>query len=266
MDDHFYTVSKLAWAVLSPSNFLILLVSIGTFLLIINRNRLAKWLLVPSAAMLMLIMIYPVGDWVIAPLEDRFERPVKLPDHIDGIIILGGAEDILRSWSRGTAEINQGGERFLQTAKLSKQFPNAPVIFTGSSGNFNLDDNGKKRFLSEYILVHMGIPIERIIIEEFSRNTHENFVFTKPLLPNAKGEYLLVTSAFHMSRSVGIARKNNIKVIAYPVDYRSLHPWHRGKRPNYFDHLNALEPAVKEWIGLTVYYWTGKTSEWFPKP
>ncbi|MDX1352138.1 MAG: ElyC/SanA/YdcF family protein, partial [Thiomicrorhabdus sp.] len=78
--------------------------------------------------------------------------------------------------------------------------------------------------------------------------------------------YLLVTSAFHMARSVGIARMQGVNVIAYPVDYRTNSDNLRIFDFDFFDHLKALEPAWREWIGLTVYYFTGKTNSWFPKP
>jgi uncharacterized SAM-binding protein YcdF (DUF218 family) len=84
-------------------------------------------------------------------------------------------------------------------------------------------------------------------------------------LPKKNGRYLLITSAFHMPRAVGIAHKQQLNVIPYPVDYRSnalaLRQWDF----NLFEHLQVLEPAWREWIGLTVYYWMGKTSQWLPR-
>ncbi|MDX1796186.1 MAG: YdcF family protein, partial [Hydrogenovibrio sp.] len=72
--------------------------------------------------------------------------------------------------------------------------------------------------------------------------------------------------AFHMPRSVGIARKFGIHVIPYPVDFRSNSDALRSWNFDLFDHLKTLEPGWKEWLGLTVYYWTGKTANWFPSP
>ncbi|MBE9533276.1 MAG: YdcF family protein, partial [Proteobacteria bacterium] len=120
--------------------------------------------------------------------------------------------------------------------------------------------------IAQILLTNLGINKQRLIIESQSRNTFENFRLMKPLLPKSDGVYLLVTSAFHMPRSVAIARKQGVNVIAYPVDYRSNPPEYRQWDFNLFDHLEVLEPAWREWVGLTVYYWTGKTSDWFPKP
>lgn len=262
MDSTFYFLSKLAWAVFSPSNFLIILTSVGTAFLFCNRIFLAKLFLIPSVLGLVIIMTYPIGDWLIEPLEDRFKRPDPLPERIDGILILGGAEDLLRSFKHKTAELKQSGERFFEAARLSRIYPDTPVIFSGSSGEIHLKND---TLVSEYILVNLGINPARLIIESLSKNTYENFVFTKPILPKADGTYLLITSAFHMPRSVALAKENNISVIPYPVDYRSLHPWHRDQRISFYNNINSLEAAAKEWMGLTAYYWTAKTSDWFPK-
>jgi uncharacterized SAM-binding protein YcdF (DUF218 family) len=68
-----------------------------------------------------------------------------------------------------------------------------------------------------------------------------------------------------MSRAVGIARKQNINVIAYPVDYRSTTAINRQLDFDMFTHLKVLEPAWREWIGLFVYFITGKIDFIFPK-
>jgi len=162
--------------------------------------------------------------------------------------------------------LGKGGDRFVATAILAKQYPNAPIIFSGGSGLLRFDTIENKENIGRSLLLAVGIDEQRLIIEPHARNTHENFLMTAPLLPDRQGTYLLVTSAFHMPRAIGIARQNMINVIAYPVDYRSNTPSHRQWDFNLFEHLEVLEPAWREWIGLTVYYWTGKTSEWLPAP
>lgn len=265
MDTTFYTISKLAWHALSPSNFLIILATIGVIFLIFNNRKLAKIFLIPSVSLLFVFMSFPVSDFIMMPLEKRFNIPKEMPEKIDGIIILGGAEDIPRSASWRRPQMGDAGERFIETARLARRYPNVPVIFTGSSGNLYFKVDGIDYRLAEYYLRTLGIPKERLIIEDFSGNTYENFVFVKPLLPDEEGTYLLVTSAYHMPRSVGIARKQGVNVIPYPVDYRSRSAYHRQFKFQFANNLVILEPAVKEWIGLTVYYLVGRTSAWFPK-
>ncbi len=266
MDNLFFVLSKLAWGLLSPINLIILVISLATILLFFNRITAAKWLLFPTVVMSLIVLAYPVGDYLMQPLEARFSKPVDLPQDIDGIIVLGGGEDLKASLSWQTAELGNAGDRYFAAVKLAKQYPNLPIIFSGGNNFLRFQSSEKEGHIAYQILTNMGIEDKRIMIESQSRNTFENFQFMKTVLPKPNGKYLLVTSAFHMPRSVGVARQNNIDVIPYPVDYRSNKASFRQLDFNLFEHLEVLEPAWREWIGLTVYYWTGKTSEWLPQP
>jgi len=266
MDNLFFTLSKLAWGLLSPTNLIILLVVLGTVLLVLNKINSAKWLLIPTAIISFVLLAYPISDMAMYPLESRFSKPNKLPQNIDGIIVLGGGEELKLSASWNIAELGKGGDRFVAAAILAKHYPNAPIIFTGGSGLLRYELATDQGSISRSLLIAVGIDEHRLIIEADSRNSYENFLMTAPLLPKRQGQYLLVTSAFHMSRAVGLARQNMIDVIPYPVDYRSNKPSLRQWDFNLSEHLEVLEPAWREWIGLTVYYWTGKTEEWLPSP
>lgn len=266
MNDIFFYASKLAWAILSPSNFIIILLFLGTLALLFNGYRWAKRLLIPAALMGLTIMVYPIGDYLMQPLESRFSKPQSLPTGIDGIIVLGGGEDLRRAISWQTPELGHGADRYVAAAHLARTYPTVPVIFAGGSGSLELQKSQTEASFALQTLTTIGINANRIKMEASSRNTYENFINLKALLPNSEGNYMLVTSAFHMPRSVGIARKLGIDVVAYPVDYRSNSEELRGFKVDYFDHINALETGWREWIGLTVYYITEKTSAWFPAP
>ena len=68
-----------------------------------------------------------------------------------------------------------------------------------------------------------------------------------------------------MPRSLGIAERQGINVVPYPVDYRSQTGESRQLDFAVFEQLEKLEPAWREWVGLTVYFITRKTSQWFPE-
>lgn len=271
-DNIFFFISKIAWALLSPSNLIIVLFALGTLFLMIGRHSAALKLLIPTSLVALVITAYPVSDWLMEPLEKRFPVVENLPEEVDGIIILGGGEDLPRSLSWQTNEIGMAGDRFLGVYELAQIYTDAPIIFTGGVGQLamhsHLSSVLQKRSMpvGGEILQDLGIEPSRLIIENLSRNTFENFKNIKTLLPKKNGQYILITSAYHMPRSVGIARRFNIDVIPYPVDYRSNQASLRSWDFNYYTHLKTLEPAWKEWIGLTAYYITGKTDAWFPKP
>jgi len=266
MNELFFLISKIAWALLSPGNLIIFILFLGSILLIFNKVHTAKLLLIPTGLIAFVLMVYPVSDYLMKPLETRFSKPHTMPKNIDGIIVLGGGEDLKRSLSWNVAELGTGGDRYIGAAHLAKLYPQAPVIFTGGSGLISLQNTAGEASIAKQLLTTIGIDSSRLIIESKSRNTYENFLYTKALLPKKNGTYLLVTSAFHMPRAVGIARMQNVNVIAYPVDYRSNSDALRKIDFDFFDHLKVLEPAWREWIGLTVYYFTGKTNRVFPSP
>ncbi len=264
MDTLFFTVSKVAWAMLEPLNLMIFMTLLGVLLAWRGWRRFGGTLATLGFALLLANMAYPFGDFIIQPLEERFHKPRPMPDDVDGILILGGGESLSRSLSWQTPELGEGGDRYVAAAYLAHLYKTVPVIFAGGSGSVQLQNSGKEGDIARALLIQLDIDPNRLIIESTSRNTYENFRNVKPLLPDPQGHYLLITSAFHMPRSVGIARKQDIHVIPYPVDYRSHKPPYRKLDFDFFDHLKALEPGWREWVGLTVYYLTGKTSEWLP--
>ncbi|HAO26372.1 MAG TPA: YdcF family protein, partial [Methylophaga sp.] len=131
MDQLFFVISKLAWAVLSPVMLLNILLVFGTLLLILGYRRIALRFLFPAMLFSLSLMLLPVGDWLIYPLEARISQPLQLPDDIDGIIVLGGGEDIKSTISWQQPQVGQASDRYFGAAYLAARYPGSPVIFTG---------------------------------------------------------------------------------------------------------------------------------------
>lgn len=264
MNELFFVISKLAWGILSPSNLIVILLAIATVLVSNNKILAAKWILIPLSLATVLLLAYPVSDYLMYPLEKRFSKPILLPSKIDGIIVLGGGEELKQSLSWQTQELGDGGDRYFATVSLAKKYPNVPVIFSGGNNLLTLKGEGKEGHIAYQVLTKLGIEKQRLVVETQARNTYENLVHLQSLLPKEAGKYILVTSAFHMPRAVGVARQQSVKVIPYPVDYRSNSEMLRRWDFNLYEHLQVLEPAWREWIGLTVYFFTDKTAQWLP--
>jgi uncharacterized SAM-binding protein YcdF (DUF218 family) len=120
--------------------------------------------------------------------------------------------------------------------------------------------------VARQILVSLGLPPQRIEMEERSRNTCENGTESKAALQPKPGElWLLVTSASHMPRAVGCFRAAGFSVTPYPVDYRTRGTndlWRVTK--SMADGLASTDLAVHEWFGLLAYRAAGMTAEVFP--
>lgn len=112
-----------------------------------------------------------------------------------------------------------------------------------------------------------SIKQDRVIYERDSRNTFENAKLSKELLkPQPEETWILVTSAFHMPRAVGVFRKQAWEVIPYPVDFEAPSDARLRLRLDLAKGLQEMSKASHEWLGLVVYWLTGRTSAPFPGP
>ncbi len=264
METVFFWLSKLAWSVIAPDSLLFLLVLASWLLLIRGATRWAKRVLGFTVASMLVLAWLPVGEWVLYPLEARFPANPPLPQRVDGIIVLGGAEDAVLSAAWEQVEVNDSGERFLASAALSRKYPQAKLVFTSGSGSL-LSQKLKGANVARKLYEEQGLDVSRMIFESESRNTAENVSLSKALVKPAAGEtWILVTSAFHMPRSVGIFCRAGWTVLAYPVDHRSLKGNLLRTDSGLVGNLGALSTGIREWIGLAAYYATGKTTSLFP--
>ena len=265
MDTAFFWLSKLVWALIAPETLLLLLVLVSWILLLRGRMRWAKRLLGLAAFTMLVFAWIPVGEWLLYPLESRFPVNPPLPAKVDGIIVLGGAEDAGRSAAWGQVEVNDSAERFIASMTLARQYPTAKLVFTSGSGSV-LDQEHKGADVARKLYDGLGLDPARAIYESGSRNTAENASMSKALVKPASGEtWILVTSAFHMPRSIGIFCKLGWRVIAFPVDHRTIrnHLWRTDT--GFLANLNNVSVGIREWIGLFAYFATGKTTALLPE-
>ncbi|XAT61171.1 YdcF family protein [Rhodobacteraceae bacterium Araon29] len=263
MDTIFFVVSKLVWFAFRPENFLLVVLLIGLFLIRGKHSLIGKLCLRAVLVMSILIGTFPVGELLLRPLEARFQSNPNL-DNIAGIIVLGGAEreEVSKFW--GIPSINEAGDRFLAGIILAKRFPGAKILFTGGSGKIasELDGNAD---VAKAIFVSSGIDENRLLLEGRARNTAENAKYSLALLDGKNvGNWVLVTSAFHLPRSIGVFCKNGwTSLTPYPVDHRTAgYKFRIGW--DFADNLNELNFATKEWLGLLAYRITGRTNSIFP--
>jgi uncharacterized SAM-binding protein YcdF (DUF218 family) len=242
----FYPISKAIWLVVAPTNVLILITAAATLWAALRVSKWAVWLAAAGACALVIGGFTPVSYWLTVPLEDRFPQwEAGSQTVVDGIIVLGG----------------ESGERITVLAELTREFPQARLVYSGAGENSDAED-----LLTKF--GRLGGNRERVTMETRSRNTFENAVYSKELIkPNSNERWLLVTAALHIPRAVGCFRRAGFKVEAYPTQYTT-------REGSYLktafglgsNALTRLDAAMKEWIGLLVYRLTGKTSELFPAP
>jgi uncharacterized SAM-binding protein YcdF (DUF218 family) len=260
-------LSKTLGIMLLPTNFMIGMGVAGAVLLATRRARLGRGLMAASAVLLAIAGFSPLGNWLLYPLEQRFPPWDDSRGAPDGIVVLGGAIDADLSASQGAPAFTRAADRMISAAALARRYPNARIVFSGGSANL-LSNDAREADYAATVLESLGIPKERLTMERRSRNTQENAEFSKAMVAPKSGErWLLVTSAFHMPRSVGLFRQAGFAVEPYPVDWRG-----GGRadllafRPLSADGLSLVDVGIREWMGLVAYRISGKTSELFPGP
>lgn len=265
-----FVLSKVLWILLQPSSALLLVTATG-LVLAWTRKRRRSGLRMATAGLAIsaLVGFLPVGTTALLPLEQRFPRlEVEAGDpSFAGIIVLGGGEDGRITHARGQLHLNEAGERITEGARLALMLKTARVAFTGGAAYTILGDVTGAPAVGAYWQA-LGIAADRIVLEDRSRTTYENALLLKDIMKPRPGErFLLVTSAAHMPRSMGVFRRAGLDVVAYPVDYRTtgaLDPTEISiSLPG---GLKRLDDAAKEWIGLLAYWAMGRTSALFPGP
>jgi uncharacterized SAM-binding protein YcdF (DUF218 family) len=263
----FFVLSKTLGVFIVPSNFIIASGALGLGLIFSKRRRVGRWLLACCIAALLICGMSPIGALMLLPLESRF--PPWKPEMGDpaGIIVLGGGVDPEMTTARGTPAINSSGARIVVAAELANRYPKARLVYVG--GNSSLRSaNFSEADVAEGIFKNLGIREDRVQLERKSRNTDENVRFSMQLVDPKPGErWLLVTSAFHVPRAMGLFRKAGFTVDPYPVDWRTS-GWSDAYtfQSDWTTGIDLTDTAAHEWLGLIAYRLTGKIDELFPSP
>ncbi len=261
-----FGLSKVLGFFALPSNLLIVLALTGILLMRTRFRGFGQGLVIGAVLLLAVIGIAPVGNALMLPLEERFPKWDAKGGSPHGIVVLGGAISPDVSAARKDVALNEAAERMTAIAKLARDHPKARIVFTG--GNGRLMGGASEADFVTGLFESFGIPRDRIELERRARNTIENAVLTRDMVqPKPSERWLLVTSAHHMPRSVGIFRKAGFPVEAHPVDFRTRGSEDlAGSFRSLAGGLARTDAAVHEWAGIVMYWLTGHTSELFPGP
>jgi len=186
----------------------------------------------------------------------------------DGIVVLGGGIDPDVSSERGATQFSGSAGRLITAALLAHQYPQARILYSGGNPSLLTENAASEADFAPEVFAGLGIPRARLLVERRSRNTHENAEFSKQLAAPKSGEHwLLVTSAYHMPRSVGSFRAAGFAVEPCPTDWLLGGPADLARFSVFASRgLGRTDLALREWMGLLAYRLTGKSSALFPAP
>lgn len=254
----FFELSKILWTLAQPVNLLFIFLAIAT-LLLWWRPPVGRVMITVLVVLAWIAAAFPIGDYYLREIENKYPVPA-LSERVDGIILLGGF-----TWPEGTEAHHQlqtdaKADRFLIFAQLAQKYPDAKLVFTGGSGN-PLRQDVREADLVKELWINLGYDPARVMWERESRNTYENALFSKNLANPQPGEnWVLVTSALHMPRSVAIFEKQDWKVIPYPADYVTNNQSIWRYEFSVMDNLWRLMAAMREILGMFVYQMTDRAA------
>jgi uncharacterized SAM-binding protein YcdF (DUF218 family) len=257
----FATFSKIATRFVEPGDVLAGLLALGVVLQWFGL-RIGLWLASAAAASFLCVIFLPIDQWLARPLENRFPR-VREPAHIDGILVLSAGQQSAISASRGIPVQHFGGGDMIAAAELMRRHPEARLVFTGGSAF-----GGAAADVARKIFEQLGVDQSRATYEAQARDTWENLLFAQKLArPKPAETWLLVASALHMPRAMGVAQRLDWQIAPWPTDF--LTPGGNGpatSRRSLGRNILTIDAAAHEWLGLLVYRIAGKTVALFPAP
>lgn len=262
-----FVLSKVIWIVFQPLSLTLIFCLLALLALLRRQKTLSFVSISMSAVILLIAQFTTTGAVMVQALEDRFPHPSADPASVECLIVLGGGFTNDVDTRRGGYNINDAGDRFVEVLRLANKYPAMRIIVSGGDGFITGGYLGDA-VIAERMFTSFGINRDRILQDGASRTTFENANNTKKLLESqGLSSCLLVTSGFHMPRSVGLFRKLGIDVIPWVTDYRSVGDEHlRFDISQPETNASLLAIATKEWIGMLGYYAAGRTSSPYPGP
>ena len=248
-----FALSKLLSAITQPLFWLSVWWCLALVLLPRFR-RFAVSMLWGGLLVLGLLGFNALPEALLRTLESRFKAPtLTLSDQYAGVIVLGGATGhpgIFKA--HGQVPLGDAAERMAVPIALMRKFTNFELIFSGGEGRL-VPTGTTEAELAKVFFEEQGVDMKRVTLESESRTTRENARRVAALLgERCKQPWLLVTSAWHMPRSMAEFQAVGCNVTAYPVDFRT------GEETSWTDYamagsLMAWQTALHELLGMFVY-------------
>lgn len=248
----FFILSKILEFIISPLVWGIILFIVA----LVSKNQVKKKRFFGAGFVTLVFFTNPfivnslMNEWEIKPYSSN-----KITTEYDVGIVLGGAS---RSYNADTKRLIYGGgiDRVIQAVNLYHQKKIKKIMLTGGSGLVLMQEI-KEAELLKNMLVNWCVPDSDIIIERESRNTYENAKLSAPVLKsNRYGKrFLIITSAFHMRRTMACFHKQGIDADTFSVDEHGINGSYMPDR-TFIPDAGALgnwDMLMHEWLGLLTY-------------
>jgi len=236
-------------------------------LLLRKREKLGKFLVIFT-----LVILWLGGNrWVTMALARSLEWQYLPEGEIqtaDAIVVLGGGTDSPEA-PRPIVEMNSAGDRVVYGAHLYHEGKAPVIVLSGGSITWLGSRTSTPADEMASLMEMLGVPDEALNLQDKSQNTYEDATLSAAVLKDLGAErIILVTSAMHMPRSMGLFEKQGFEVIPAPTDFKVTEagwknlwePNLEGQLVNFFptaSNLGATTNVIKEYLGMLVYRFRG---------
>ena len=252
--------AKIIGLLTQPMLWVVAILVIGLWFKRSRRNN-TNALIYSAIALILVTGWKPLPDLGIRQLERQYPEfsPEQDLSGYEGVVVLGGAMDegYIAQGHRQPV-LNGAAERMTAAVALARSQPKLRVLFTGGEGRY-FGSGPSEAQRAQAFFTAMGLPAGRVTMEDQSRNTYDNARMSASLPGvDVHQKWLLLTSAWHMPRSMATFTKAGWNVTAYPVDFRTGNhtPWSEFDTG---DGLKQWSLLLHEWLGLLAYRLTGRS-------
>lgn len=259
----FVYLSKLIPPFVYPLGLACLLIALA---LLARKARWKTTMLILALSLLMIGGNRWVALGLARSLEWRYLPKGEIPE-AEVIVVLGGGT-LSGQYPRPMVEVGNAGDRLIYAVALYRQGKAGHLLLSGGRIDWISTGDAPAEDMAE-LLDFLGVPLDAITLENESLNTYENALNTRKILERKGIErIILVTSAAHMPRSVGLFEKQGFEVIPAPTDFTVTEQgWENLKRGGLATQLLALLPSagnlalttqmLKEYLGIIIYQFNG---------
>ena len=204
---------------LPPGIFIVALFALAWYAWKRRGERRIAALLFALTFVFYLLCTSVVAERTLGWLEQAYLPPAEPAG--DVIIMLGGGAMPDSPDVAGVGALCASPANRLLTAVRLQRKLGVPILLSGGQV---YEDTGAEAKIARRILIDLGVPESKILVETRSINTTQNARYSAEIL-RAQGltQPILVTSAFHMKRAVLNFKKQGIDVVPYPADYQVTH-------------------------------------------
>ncbi len=241
MEIGFY-IKKFITFFVEPYGMIFSLLILGLYFLFAKKERFAKIFLSLSLTLLFLFSYPPFSNFLVKNLEMKYQK-YDYNHQITYIHVLGSGHNTDKTQPLSSQIGNAGLKRVLEGILIHKQVPNSKLIFTGYEGNTDTPT----AVMNARLALALGIEEENIIINPRPKDTKEEALFTKSILDDE--EFVLVTSATHMPRSMMLFNSLGLNPIPAPTNFYKNDRKDLLQAPSVYSLANS-QIAAHEYIGI----------------